>query len=129
MLAAIESSDLFGILTFDAFKHDLIEASVGVSIILATIGAVIYLTYFKKWGWLWREWLTSLDHKKIGVMYLVVSALMLFKGVVDAAMMRAQQVLSVGDSFGYLSSPHYQQIFTAHGTTMIFSSRWELFLA
>ncbi len=53
-------------------------------------------------------------------MYLIVSSLMLFKGFVDAVMMRAQQALSVGDSFGYLSSPHFQQIFTAHGATMIF---------
>ena len=117
-LAAIEYSDIFGKLTLDAFKHDLIEASVGVSIILATIGTVAYLTYFKKWSWLWREWLTTMDHKKIGVMYCAVSVLMLIKGVVDAGMMRAQQLLSVGDSFGYLSESHYQQIFTAHGTTM-----------
>lgn len=120
MLAAIEYSDIFGRLTLQAFKHDLIEASVGVSMVLAAIALVIYLTYAKRWIWLWNEWLTSLDHKKIGIMYLIVSAIMLFKGIVDAAMMRAQQVLSVGDSFGYLSSPHYQQLFTAHGTTMIF---------
>jgi cytochrome o ubiquinol oxidase subunit I len=120
MLAFIEYSDIFGRLTLQALKHDLIEASVGVSMVLISIILALYLTYAKKWHWLWFEWLTSLDHKKIGVMYLVVSAIMLFKGAVDAAMMRAQQVLSVGDSFGYLSSPHYQQLFTAHGTTMIF---------
>jgi len=120
MLAAIESSDIFGKLTLNALKHDAIESSVGISVLLITIAIVAYLTYYRRWQWLWREWLTSLDHKKIGVMYLVVSALMLFKGFVDAAMMRVQQILSVGDSFGYLSSPHYQQIFTAHGTTMIF---------
>ncbi len=120
MLAAIEYSDIFGRLTLQAFKHDLIEASVGVSMVLAAIALVVYLTYAKRWLWLWNEWLTSLDHKKIGIMYLIVSAIMLFKGIVDAAMMRAQQVMSVGDSFGYLSSPHYQQLFTAHGTTMIF---------
>lgn len=120
MLAAIETSDFFGILTLDALKHDAIEASVGIGTIVILIALVAYLTYYKRWHWLWKEWLTSLDHKKIGVMYLVVSAAMLFKGFVDAAMMRAQQVLSVGDSFGYLTSNHYQQIFTAHGTTMIF---------
>jgi cytochrome o ubiquinol oxidase subunit 1 len=120
MLATIEYSDIFGRLTLQALKHDMIEASVGVSMVLITIALVVYLTYAKRWYWLWNEWLTSLDHKKIGVMYLIVSAIMLFKGVVDAAMMRAQQVFSVGDSFGYLTSPHYQQLFTAHGTTMIF---------
>jgi cytochrome o ubiquinol oxidase subunit 1 len=119
-LLAMQYSDFFGRLTLDAFKHDLIEASVGISIILLSFVLAALLTYYKKWGWLWTEWLTTLDHKKIGVMYLVLSTLMLFKGVVDAGMMRAQQVLSVGDSFGYLSTSHYQQLFTAHGTTMIF---------
>ncbi|PIS03455.1 MAG: cytochrome o ubiquinol oxidase subunit I [Chlamydiae bacterium CG10_big_fil_rev_8_21_14_0_10_42_34] len=111
---------MFGKLDLNAFKHDAIEASVGISIILISIALVFFLTYKKLWVWLWRDWLTSLDHKKIGVMYLIVSAAMLFKGFVDAAMMRAQQAFSVGDSFGYLGAPHFQQIFTAHGTTMIF---------
>src|SRR5690606_20418474 len=69
---------------------------------------------------LWYKWVVSLDPKRIGRMYLLVSLLMLFKGVTDAAMMRAQLAFSVGDSFGYLTSTHFQQIFTAHGTTMIF---------
>ena len=116
----MEKSDFFGRLTLNAFKHDMIETAVGVSALLAGIALIVLLTYYKKWRWLWFDWLTSLDHKKIGVMYLVVSTIMLFKGVVEAVMMRAQQVLSVGDSFGYLSSPHYQQLFTAHGTNMIF---------
>lgn len=113
-------NDFFGRLTLDAFKHDLIEASVGVSIVFALIAIVSLLTYYKRWRWLWFDWLTTVDHKKIAIMYLIVSAAMLVKGVVDAAMMRAQQILSVGDAFGYLSTPHYQQLFTAHGTTMIF---------
>ncbi len=113
-------ASFFGRLTIDAFRHDLIEAATGVSIVIGGLLAAAYLTYAKRWGWLWREWLTTTDHKKIGIMYLIVSALMLFKGIVDAGMMRGQQLLSVGDSFGYLSTPHYQQLFTAHGTTMIF---------
>ena len=112
--------DFWGRLTIDAFKHDAIESSVGVSIALGGAALIFLLTYYKKWKWLWFEWITSLDHKKIGVMYMVVSGAMLFKGLVDALMMRAQQVMSVGDSYGYLSSPHYQQLFTAHGVTMIF---------
>lgn len=112
--------NFWGKLTLDAFKHDWIETSVSISIFFALVGIVSVLTYFKKWRWLWTEWLTSVDHKKIGIMYLVVSFSMLFKGFVDAGMLRAQQVLSVGESFGYLSTPHYQQLFTAHGTTMIF---------
>lgn len=111
---------VFGRLTLEAFKHDPIEMGAGVSMLLAAIGAGAFLTVSKRWGWLWREWITTLDHKKIGIMYLAMSALMLFKGLVDAGMMRAQQVLSVGDSHGYLSSPHFQQIFSAHGVTMIF---------
>ncbi len=112
--------DFLGRLTVRALQHDAIEMAAGVSMLILCVLAVIVLTYYRKWGWLWREWLTSLDHKKIGVLYMVIAALMLFKGFVDALMMRAQQVLSVGDSFGYLSTPHYQQLFTAHGTTMIF---------
>lgn len=116
----MQLSDLFGKLTMDAFKHDAIENGVGIGMLFATIAIVTYLSYFKKWKWLWHEWITTLDHKKIGVMYLIVSAAMFFKGVVDAVMMRVHQVLSVGDSFGYLGADHYQQLFTAHGTTMIF---------
>ncbi len=116
----MQASDIFGRLTIDAFKHDAIEASVGISILLGGIGLAIFLTYTKRWKWLWHEWLTTLDHKKIGVMYLILSSVMLLKGVVDAGMMRLQQILSVGDAFGYLSTDHYQQLFTAHGTTMIF---------
>lgn len=110
----------WGRLTLDALKHDPIEASVGVSIFIIIIALVIYLTVKQRWRWLWFEWITSVDHKKIGIMYLLFSFVMFLKGVVDAAMMRAQQVLSVGDSFGYLSTDHYQQLFSAHGTTMIF---------
>src|SRR5436190_1332631 len=116
----MQESSFFGRLTLDAFRHDMIEISVDVSIVLAGAFLVFWLTYMRRWTWLWNQWLTSLDHKKIGIMYLLVSLVMLMKGVVDAFMMRAQQVLSVGDSFGYLSSDHFQQLFTAHGTTMIF---------
>ena len=112
--------NFFGRLTLEAFKRDAIETSVGVSMVLAGIVLVSLLTYYKRWRWLWSDWITTVDHKKIAVMYFIVSAIMLFKGFVDALMMRAQQVLSVGDSFGYLEPEHYQQLFTAHGVTMIF---------
>jgi cytochrome o ubiquinol oxidase subunit 1 len=78
------------------------------------------ITYLKRWQWLWREWLTSLDPKKIGIMYIIVALVMLLRGIADAAMMRTQQALSVGSSHGILSSDHFQQIFSAHGTMMIF---------
>jgi cytochrome o ubiquinol oxidase subunit 1 len=114
------TEDVFGRLTLNAFKHDLIEMGAGLGMFVAAIGVIGLLTYFKRWKWLWHEWLTSVDHKKIGIMYLVVSFLMLFKGLVDAGMLRAQQVLSVGESHGYITASHFQQVFTAHGTTMIF---------
>jgi len=113
-------SDLFGKLTLSAFKHNAIEMGASISMVLMVIAAVTFLTYKKLWKWLFTEWLCSLDPKKIGVMYLFVAGLMLLKGLIDAAMLRAQQVLSVGDSYGYLSEGHFQQIFTAHGTLMIF---------
>lgn len=91
-----------------------------IGIVLVALSVAAALTYFKKWTWLWKEWLTTLDHKKIGIMYLVVAIVMLLRGVADALMMRAQQAISVGSHPGIVGAEHYQQIFTAHGTIMIF---------
>ena len=111
---------MFGRLTLEAFKHGPIEAGAGVGMAVTSLVLVVLLTYFKRWKWLWEEWITSLDPKKIGIMYLVVVLLMLFKGVTEAVMMRIQQAFSVGDSHGFLETSHFQQLFSAHGTTMIF---------
>jgi cytochrome o ubiquinol oxidase subunit 1 len=111
---------MFGRLTLDAFKHDMIENMANLSMVLGALAFVALITYKKQWKWLWKEWITSVDHKKIGVMYLVLSALMMFKGIIDGVMMRAQQAMAVGQTMGYLEADHYQQIFTAHGVTMIF---------
>lgn len=111
---------MFGRLNADALKHGLIEYLAGVSMILGLIGVIALITYYKRWKWLWKEWIISVDHKKIGIMYLVVSIVMFMKGLIDALMMRAQQALSYGESMGYLGAEHFQQIFTAHGATMIF---------
>ncbi|MBY0529763.1 MAG: cytochrome o ubiquinol oxidase subunit I [Rhabdochlamydiaceae bacterium] len=111
---------MFGRLTLEAFYHDWIEWLAGASMIIGAIGFIALLTYTKRWKWLWTEWLTSVDHKKIGVMYILFSAVMLTKGLIDALMMRAQQVFAVGDSMGYLTASHFQQVVTAHGVTMIF---------
>ena len=81
---------------------------------------VAFITYKKKWKWLYRNWLTSLDPKKIGVMYIVVAFFMLLRGFADVLLLRTQQALSSGDSNGVLTSDQFQQIFTAHGTIMIF---------
>ncbi|XRY30795.1 MAG: cytochrome o ubiquinol oxidase subunit I [Buchnera aphidicola (Tetraneura akinire)] len=102
-------------------------------IIIMIIGAFLFasITYFKKWKYLWNEWFTSVDHKKIAIMYFFVALIMFFRGFVDALMMRMQQFLSSGDNgnivgnnfvgkSGYLTADHYDQIFTAHGVIMIF---------
>lgn len=111
---------MFGKLINYPFHYDLIALGGAVTQVLGLLTIIGVLTYFKRWKWLWREWLTSLDPKKIGVMYIVVVLIMLFKGVGEAMLMRVQQVMAVGDSAGLLTSSHFQQIFTAHGTTMIF---------
>ena len=95
----------------------LMGAVYGTSAVALVIIALI--TYFGKWGYLWREWLTSLDHKKIGVMYIVLAGAMLVRGFIDALLMRMQQVMSVGASQGFLAPDHYAQIFSSHGTIMI----------
>ncbi|QTD41914.1 cytochrome aa3 quinol oxidase subunit I [Sporosarcina sp. Te-1] len=87
-----------------------------VSIVLVSVAIVAGLTYFKKWGYLWRNWLTTVDHKKIGVMYIIAALLMLFRGGVDALLMRAQT--AVPDN-GLLDGQHYNEIFTTHGLIMI----------
>lgn len=86
------------------------------SIALTTIAIVAVLTYFKKWGWLWREWITTVDHKKIGIMYFIAAILMLFRGGADAVLMRTQLAFP---NLGLLQSEHYNQIFTTHGTIML----------
>jgi len=84
-------------------------------------GALIYaITRYGLWGYLWREWFTSIDHKKIGIMYVVLAIVMLLRGFADALMMRLQQAMASGGSEGYLNAHHYDQIFTAHGVIMIF---------
>ena len=111
---------MWGRLSLDALPHDLVTiggvagASVGL---LAVIAA---MTYFKKWGWLWRNWLTSLDPKKIGVMYVAVAVIMLLRGLADAAMIRAQQAVFATSSSSPISPDLFQQVFSAHGTIMIF---------
>ncbi len=95
----------------------LISGAVVVIIILAILAFIT----IKGWvPYLWREWLTSVDHKRIGVMYFTLGFVMLLRGYADAIMMRTQQAIAVGGSQGYLPPQHYDQIFSAHGTIMIF---------
>ena len=109
---------IFGRLTLEDFVHEPIMAGAGLSMVAALVLAMIGLTFFKRWKWLWRNWLTSLDPKKIGVMYLIVSVIMLLRGLADAMLLRAQQVLNTNAEL--LNSDHFQQIFSAHGSIMIF---------
>ena len=114
-------STLFGKLTLAAVPYDNPIIMGAVSFTL--VGAVVVLgliTYYGKWGYLWKEWLTSVDHKRIGVMYIILALIMLLRGFADAIMMRSQQAVALGASQGYLPPYHYDQIFSAHGTIMIF---------
>ncbi len=113
-------SFLFGKLGPDAIPHDPIVLVTVALMILGGIAVLGAITYFKKWGYLWNEWFTTVDHKKIGIMYIFVSIIMLVRGFADAIMMRLQLFLAKGGSEGYLHPEHYDQIFTAHGVIMIF---------
>ena len=113
---------IFGRLSLDSFPmfHEPILAVTFAGVVLGGIVVLGALTYFKLWGYLWREWITSIDHKKIGIMYIILALVMLLRGFADAIMMRAQQAIAFGDVAGYLPPDHYDQIFTAHGVIMIF---------
>lgn len=111
---------MFGKLTLDALKHEGSQNFAVMMMMLTGIGIIGVISYYKRWKWLWHEWLTTVDPKRIGRMYIIVSLLMFFKGFADALMMRLQQALSVGDSHGFISAGHFQEVFSAHGTTMIF---------
>jgi len=113
-------SILFGKLTLAALPHEWFTIAGSLSLVLGALGVILLLAYFKRWKWLWTQWLTSTDPKKIGIMYIVVASAMLVRGALDAGMIWLQQSLSVGASQGYLSPEHFQQIFTAHGSIMIF---------
>ncbi|HET9721413.1 MAG TPA: cbb3-type cytochrome c oxidase subunit I [Candidatus Saccharimonadales bacterium] len=113
-------ASLLGKLNLQAFPHDRITQGGAATVVLGIIVIAILLTYFKRWKWLWREWLTTTDPKKIGIMYILVALVMLLRGLSDAVMMRLQQATSVGTHHGILTSDTFQQVFSAHGTIMIF---------
>lgn len=113
-------ASLLGRLDFNALPSELPTQGAAAGIVLGGISVVALITYLKKWTWLYKNWLTTLDPKKIGVMYLIVSLLMLVRGFADALMLRTQQVLSVDEFHGPFSTDMFQQVFSAHGTIMIF---------
>ncbi|SFV37938.1 cytochrome o ubiquinol oxidase subunit I [Hyphomicrobium facile] len=112
---------IFGRLSLEALPlHEPILVATFIAVAIGGVAMVGALTYFKLWGYLWKEWFTSIDHKRIGIMYIVLGLVMLLRGFADAIMMRAQQVMAFNGSEGYLNAHHYDQIFTAHGVIMIF---------
>ena len=112
---------IFGRLTWDAIPfHDPIILATFAVVAVGGVAMLAALTRYKLWGYLWTEWFTSIDHKKIGIMYIILGLVMLLRGFADAIMMRLQQAMAFGDNMGYLPPDHYDQIFTAHGVIMIF---------
>ncbi|MEM1287476.1 MAG: cbb3-type cytochrome c oxidase subunit I, partial [Pseudomonadota bacterium] len=119
--AASAIHPFFGKLHWGIFPfYEPVVLSTFVVVVILGLAALVAITYFKLWGYLWNEWFTSVDHKKIGIMYLILGLVMLVRGFADAVMMRIQQAMAASGSEGYLNAHHYDQIFTAHGTIMIF---------
>jgi cytochrome o ubiquinol oxidase subunit 1 len=112
---------LLGRLSWDAIPfHEPILLWTFVAVCLGGAAVLGAMTYYRLWGVFWRDWVTSIDHKKIGIMYIVLGLVMLLRGFADALMMRLQQAIAFGGAPGYLPPHHYDQIFTAHGVIMIF---------
>lgn len=111
---------IFGRMTFNSLPHAWYTIGGTATLSLMLIAFLLFVTLTKRWKWLWNEWLTSTDPKKIGIMYIIIALLMLFRGALDAVMIWVQQSLSLGSSTGYLTGSHFQQIFTAHGDIMVF---------
>ncbi|MGN6121471.1 MAG: cytochrome o ubiquinol oxidase subunit I [Sphingomonas oligoaromativorans] len=112
---------IFGRLTWDSLPiHEPILVGTFIVVALGGLAVLAAITRYRLWGYLWKEWFTSVDHKRIGIMYLVLGIIMLLRGFSDALMMRGQQAVAFGSDQGFLPSHHYDQIFTAHGTIMIF---------
>lgn len=112
---------MFGKLTLaDIPFHEPIVMVTLAAVGLGGLSLFAAITYFGKWGILWRDWLTTVDHKRVGIMYIILALVMLFRGFSDAIMMRAQQAMASGANEGFLPPHHYDQIFTAHGVIMIF---------
>ncbi|MDE2592733.1 MAG: cytochrome o ubiquinol oxidase subunit I [Burkholderiales bacterium] len=112
---------IFGRLSLEAIPyHEPILVATFAAVALGGAGLLALLTKMRLWGPLWRDWICSIDHKKIGIMYIVMGLVMLLRGFADAVMMRAQQAMAFGDNAGFLPPHHFDQVFTAHGVIMIF---------
>jgi len=112
---------MFGKLTWAAVPLDQPIPLVAGCVAFGIVGGIAVYVVLKGWApYLWREWITSVDHKRLGIMYALLAMVMLVRGFIDALMMRSQQAIAAGGSQGYLPPEHYDQIFSAHGTIMIF---------
>ena len=121
MTDAAPSSLIFGRLSLAALPlHEPILVATFAAVAILGIALLAWVTRQQLWGTLWRDWFTSIDHKRIGIMYMILGVIMLLRGFADAIMMRLQQAMAFGGSEGYLNAHHYDQIFTAHGVIMIF---------
>ncbi|MBU2963788.1 cytochrome o ubiquinol oxidase subunit I [Citreicella sp. C3M06] len=114
-------SPIFGRLTLDWIPiHEPILIGTFAGVALGGLIFLALMTYFKLWAPLWNNWVVSIDHKKIGIMYMVLGFIMMVRGFADALMMRGQQAMAAGGNEGWLPPHHYDQVFTAHGVIMIF---------
>jgi len=112
---------ILGRLGWDAIPlHEPILIATFAGVVLGGLFVLAALTKLRLWGPLWRDWVCSIDHKKIGIMYMVLGIVMLLRGFADAIMMRMHQAVAFGENAGFLPPHHYDQIFTAHGVIMIF---------
>ena len=112
---------LLGRLSLDAIPyHEPILVGTFIVVALGGLSVLGLITKMGWWGTLWRDWACSIDHKRIGIMYIVMAIIMLLRGFADALMMRLQQSMAFGDNPGFLPPHHYDQVFTAHGVIMIF---------
>jgi cytochrome o ubiquinol oxidase subunit 1 len=112
---------MLGKLSLDAIPLDQpIIMGTCIVLVIGIAGVIALLTVLRRWQWLWSEWLTTVDHKRVGIMYTILALVMLLRGFSDAIMMRSQQALAGNDGKGFLPPEHYNQVFSAHGTIMIF---------
>ncbi|HXR00849.1 MAG TPA: cbb3-type cytochrome c oxidase subunit I, partial [Pseudomonas sp.] len=111
---------LLGNLDYNALPfYSKVATAAASLVLLAAIAVFVLITVKRWWPYLWREWFTSLDHKRIGIMYVVLAMIMLMRGIIEAVMMRTQQVMAI-NAPGYLPPEHFSQMFSTHGTIMIF---------
>ncbi len=118
----VSHDPLLGRLTWNDIPmvHEPIVLWTFIGVVLGGLAMLALITKFKLWGPLWKDWICSIDHKNIGIMYMILGLVMFLRGFADAVMMRGQQAMAAGENLGYLPPHHYDQIFTAHGVIMIF---------